>query len=70
MKQSVLQKLQVASKLRHQPKQVSVGKHVPKPKKVKLVPNIKTVVEKPKVLTFEEKQAKAKAMVKLYNLEA
>jgi len=44
MKQSVLQKLQVASKLRHQPKPVPV-------------------VEKPKVLTFEEKQAKAKAMV-------
>ncbi len=51
MKQSVLQKLQVASKLRHQQKQVPV-------------------IEKPKVLTFEEKQAMAKSMVKLYNLEA
>jgi len=68
MKQEVLKKLQMVSRLRHKP--VPVVKHVVKPKKIKPGPKPKPVIEKPKPLTFEEKQAKAKAMVKLYNLEA
>ena len=49
MKQNVLEKLQMFSRLRHKPKS-------------------KPMIDKPKPLTFEEKQAKAKALVKLYNL--